>query len=97
LAEISDEKWPSASLDSFILQRLDRENLKPSPEASPAEWLRRVSFDLTGLPPAAEEDLARLENDRAAVVDRLLAPPAFRRALGGGVAGPRPLLRHLRL
>jgi len=76
VAKISDEKWPTVPLDRFILQRLDRENLKPSPEASPAEWLRRVSFDLTGLPPAAE-DLAHLENDRAAVVDRLLASPAF--------------------
>ena len=55
VAEISDEKWPSTPLDRFILQRLDRENLNPSPEASPAEWLRRVSFDLTGLPPAPED------------------------------------------
>ena len=76
VAEISDEKWPSASLDRFILQRLDRENLKPSPEASPAEWLRRVSFDLPGLPPAPE-DLAAIGTDPAAAVDRLLASPAF--------------------
>ncbi|MEY3896126.1 MAG: hypothetical protein RLZZ214_1646 [Verrucomicrobiota bacterium] len=74
--KISAEKWPSAPLDRFILQRLDRENLKPSPEAGPAEWLRRVSFDLTGLPPSPD-DLARVENDRVAVVDRLLASPHF--------------------
>jgi hypothetical protein len=77
--KISDEKWPSAPLDRFILQRLDRESLKPSPEAPPAEWLRRVTFDLTGLPPTPEE-LATFEKDpaaRAAVVDRLLASPAF--------------------
>ncbi len=79
VAKISDEKWPSVSLDRFILQRLDRENLKPSSEASPAEWLRRVSFDLTGLPPTPD-DLAAFEKDvsaRSAVVDRLLASPHF--------------------
>lgn len=74
--KVSNEKWPSAPLDRFILQRLDKENLKPSPEASPAEWLRRVSFDLTGLPPAPE-DVAVMENDRATVVERLLDSPHF--------------------
>ncbi|MCB1133536.1 MAG: DUF1549 domain-containing protein, partial [Verrucomicrobiae bacterium] len=68
--------------DRFVLGRLEREKLAPSPEADGAEWLRRVSFDLTGLPPA-ETDLADLESAadpeaaRAAVVDRLLATPAF--------------------
>ncbi len=79
VAAVSDEKWPSVPLDRFILARLDREKLKPSPEAPPAEWLRRVSFDLTGLPPSPE-DLAAFEKnpaDRAAVVDRLLAAPGF--------------------
>ncbi|RYD36832.1 MAG: DUF1549 domain-containing protein, partial [Verrucomicrobiaceae bacterium] len=81
---VSDEKWPSEPLDRFVLQRLDREKLPPSPEASPAEWLRRVSFDLTGLPPSPE-DLAAYETAvegnpaaaRGAVVDRLLASPRF--------------------
>ncbi len=84
IAELSDENWPSTPLDRFILQRLDREKLKPSPEASPAEWLRRVSFDLTGLPPSPEELAAfqnATENDPAAarsgVVDRLLSSPHF--------------------
>ncbi len=84
VANISDEKWPSSSLDRFILQRLDREKLKPSPEAAPAEWLRRVTFDLTGLPPSPD-DLAAYQNAvakdptaaRAGVVDRLLASPHF--------------------
>ncbi|MEO5917709.1 MAG: PSD1 and planctomycete cytochrome C domain-containing protein [Luteolibacter sp.] len=81
---LSNEQWPSSPLDRFILQRLDREKLKPSPEAPPEEWLRRVSFDLTGLPPSPEE-LATYQTDlakdpasaRAAVVDRLLASPHF--------------------
>lgn len=66
------------------MHRLDRENLKPSPAAGPSEWLRRVSFDLTGLTPSPE-DLAAyqeaLKSDpaaaRAGVVDRLLASPRF--------------------
>lgn len=82
--EISDEKWPAVGLDRFVMQRLDREKLKPSPEAGPEEWLRRASFDLTGLPPSPD-DLAKLksamESDptaaRGAVVDRLLASPSF--------------------
>lgn len=84
VAKISDETWPNSKLDRFILERLDRENLKPSPPAPPAEWLRRVTFDLTGLPPSPE-DLAiyqdALTKDLpaapAAVVDRLLASPHF--------------------
>jgi hypothetical protein len=79
VAEISDEKWPAAPLDHFILQRLDKENLKPAPEAPPAEWLRRVSFDLTGLPPSPE-DLAAFQKNpaaRAEAVDRLLDSPQF--------------------
>ena len=79
IASVSDESWPAVSLDRFILQRLDREKLKPSPEAGPAEWLRRATFDLTGLPPSPDE-LAAFEKDpaaRAAVVDRLLASPHF--------------------
>ncbi len=81
---VSDEKWPSAPLDRFILNRLDHEKIKPSPEASVGEWLRRVSFDLTGLPPSPE-DFANFitaaakdpMSARAAVVDRLLASPKF--------------------
>ncbi len=84
IAVVSNESWPAVPLDRFILQRLDRENLKPSPEADPAEWLRRASFDLTGLPPTPEE-LANYQNSvaddpaaaRVAVVDRLLASPHY--------------------
>ncbi|MGA0899691.1 MAG: PSD1 and planctomycete cytochrome C domain-containing protein [Luteolibacter sp.] len=82
--KISDRTWPSSSLDRYVMQRLDREELKPSPEAKPAEWLRRVSFDLTGLPPTVEElrafETAHPNNPKAAreqVVDRLLASPHY--------------------
>ena len=67
-------------IDGFIAQRLADETLKLSPEADPVTLIRRVSFDLTGLPPTPEE-VAAFVNDRSAdawekVVDRLLASDA---------------------
>jgi hypothetical protein len=47
----SDKKWPENWIDSFILARLEREELKPSPDADPVTLVRRLHFDLTGLPP----------------------------------------------
>jgi hypothetical protein len=81
---VSDEKWPAVSLDRFVLNRLDREKLKPSPEAPAAEWLRRASFDLTGVQPSPEELSAFLtecaknpKEAREQVADKLLASPRF--------------------
>ena len=68
-------------LDTFIVSRLEREGLKPSPEADPATLLRRLTLDLTGLPPSPEEIRAFLSDDSPdayeRVVDRLLASPHF--------------------
>ena len=71
-------------LDTFVLARLEAEKLAPSPAAAPETWLRRVSFDLTGLPPTpAEIDAFAsdvIENRESAfenAVDRLLASPHF--------------------
>lgn len=79
-----DPAWPAVPLDAFVLARLEAENLAPSPPASAAEWLRRVSLDLTGLPPTLDEfeafNAAAASDPQAArtrVVDRLLAAPAF--------------------
>ncbi len=47
--------WAKQTLDAFVLQRLEAEGLRPSAEAAPGTWLRRVSLDLTGLPPTPEE------------------------------------------
>ncbi len=55
VTKLSNESWPSVPLDRYVLQHLDQKKIHPSPEADPAEWLRRVSLDLTGLPPAIEE------------------------------------------
>jgi hypothetical protein len=68
-------------IDAFLLARLTREKLTFSPEASPAELLRRVSLDLTGLPPSLADADAFLNDRRPGAyeraVDRLLASPAF--------------------
>ncbi len=73
--------WTRNPIDAFVLDRLLRAGLTPSPEASPAEWLRRVTLDLTGLPPTLAEIEAfladRSPDAHEKVVDRLLASPRF--------------------
>ncbi|MGD1071861.1 MAG: PSD1 and planctomycete cytochrome C domain-containing protein [Bryobacteraceae bacterium] len=72
---------PSGTIDSFILARLAKENITPSPEADRATLLRRLSLDLTGLPPTPQETAEFLEDQRpdawARQVDRLLASPHY--------------------
>jgi hypothetical protein len=78
---VTDVRWPAGPLDRFILARLEREGLKPSPAASKEYWLRRATFDLTGLPPTPREaDHFLADQSPAAfarVADRLLASPRF--------------------
>ncbi len=73
--------WPRNSIDHFILARLEQEQITPSPEANPSALLRRVSLDLTGLPPTgAEIDAFRQDRSPGAyerAVERLLASPHF--------------------
>ncbi|MEO2048850.1 MAG: DUF1553 domain-containing protein [Pirellulales bacterium] len=73
---LKNSDWAKNSIDAFILARLEKEGLKPSQPASRETLIRRVSFDITGLPPSIEEIDAFL-NDRSPnayekVVDRLL-------------------------
>ena len=81
LPEIKQQDWPQKEMDYFVLANLEREGLQPAPEESKEKWLRRVSFDLTGLPPTIEQLDAFLANnaDNAyeQTVDELLATPAF--------------------
>jgi hypothetical protein len=77
----SDADWPLNEIDRFILARLEAAALKPAPQADRRRLLRRVTFDLTGLPPSAEE-IETFVNDSSnsayeRVVDRLLGTPAF--------------------
>ncbi len=79
--EVLDTSWPRDELDRFLLARLEAEGIRPATDAAPADWLRRVSFDLCGLPPTTaelEEFLADGESGaRERVVDRLLDSPHF--------------------
>jgi len=76
-----DSRWPRNSVDRFILARLDKEGLTPAREASRTTLLRRVSLDLTGLPPSPAEidaylaDTADGAYERA--VERLLQSPHY--------------------
>jgi len=81
LPKVSNPNWAKTPIDHFILARLDREKLSPSPEADRATLTRRVAFDLTGLPPTLAE-LDRFENEKSPnwyeqLVDYYLAKPAF--------------------
>ncbi|MBL9161772.1 MAG: PSD1 domain-containing protein [Planctomycetaceae bacterium] len=58
LPTVSDPSWVKNPIDAFVLARLDREGLKPSHAATPQTLLRRMSLDLTGLPPTLEELMA---------------------------------------
>ncbi|MEM7384910.1 MAG: PSD1 and planctomycete cytochrome C domain-containing protein, partial [Verrucomicrobiota bacterium] len=81
LEEKAGAEWGRNAVDHLILKRLKGEGLEPSPEADPATLVRRLSFDLTGLPPTP--DLVRSfredPSDAAygALVERLLQSPAF--------------------
>jgi hypothetical protein len=77
---VKDTAWSLDDADRFILAKLEAANLKPSPDADAYTWLRRVSLDLTGLPPTPEaiESFTSDSSDaHATVVDRLLASKAF--------------------
>ena len=75
------QDWARQPLDRFILARLEKERSNPSPEADKDALLRRVSLDLTGLPPTPEEQAAyRADTSPNAYekqVDRLLASPKY--------------------
>ena len=78
---VRDARWPRDPLDRFVLARLEEAGLAPAPPADRRTWLRRVTFDLTGLPPS-EEELAAFLADGAPgaeerVVERLLASPHY--------------------
>jgi Protein of unknown function (DUF1553)/Protein of unknown function (DUF1549)/Concanavalin A-like lectin/glucanases superfamily/Planctomycete cytochrome C len=81
LPAVKQTTWPRTPIDRFILAKLEKENLAPSPETDKATLLRRVTFDLTGLPPTPNELKNFLADTSTAaygkVVDRLLASPHY--------------------
>ena len=81
LPKVQNQGWCQTPVDNFILARLEQESIKPSPAVDRRTLLRRVTFDLIGLPPTAEE-VAAFEQDKspnayARVVDRLLASAKY--------------------
>jgi hypothetical protein len=78
---VKQSNWPRNPIDNFILARLEKEGVTPSPEAAKTTLLRRVSLDLTGLPPTPyeiEEFLGDTSPDAyERLVDRLLASPHY--------------------
>ena len=79
--DVSDRAWPRNPIDNFILARLQAEHIQPSPEADRNTLIRRLSLDLTGLPPTPAETEAFL-NDKhpdayERLVDRLLRSPHY--------------------
>jgi mono/diheme cytochrome c family protein len=81
LPRVREGTWPRNAIDAFVLARLEAEGLKPSPEAAKETLIRRVTLDLTGLPPTPKEVddfLADRSPDAyERLVDRLLASPHY--------------------
>ncbi len=81
--KVKDAGWVRDDLDRFILVKIEAAGIKPAPDADRHSLIRRVTLDLTGLPPTAEEadafvgDKASDDKALAKVVDRLLQSPAF--------------------
>ncbi len=80
---VKDASWVRNDLDRFILSKIETANLKPAPDADRFALIRRVTLDLTGLPPTVEEvglfvrDTSSDDEALVKVVDRLLKSPAF--------------------
>lgn len=81
---VSDPDWCRQTLDRFVLAKIDQEDITPNPEAPPLRWLRRVTLDLTGLPPTPKqindfEAMLSVSGHRAyeTAAELLLASSAF--------------------
>ncbi len=81
LPDVKQTEWVRNGIDRFILAKLEQQGLQPSPQAAKTTLIRRLTLDLTGLPPTAAEIDAFLADDSPQVyervVDRLLESPRF--------------------
>jgi hypothetical protein len=81
LPDVNDKEWPNTPVDYFVLEKLEEHGLQPSPEARKEKLLRRVSFDLTGLPPTVNELQQFLDDNTPdayeKAVERLLNSDAY--------------------
>jgi len=86
---VKDTAWPRGDIDHFILAKIEAAHLQPAPDATPEVLVRRLYYDLVGLPPTPEQidafvTAAAADRERATVklVDELLASPRFGEAWG---------------
>ncbi len=90
-----NKSWASGRIDQFVLAELEQAGVAPNPAADKRTWIRRLTFDLTGLPPTPEQVNAFLEDQhpgaKRRLVDRLLETPRARGTLGTALARCRPL------
>lgn len=81
LPEVEQEDWPRSELDHYVLAKMEAQGLSPNPEAEKSLLLKRLAFDLTGLPPNLELQKKFLADDSPdayeKVVDELLAGPHY--------------------
>ncbi|MFN0017005.1 MAG: PSD1 and planctomycete cytochrome C domain-containing protein [Pirellulaceae bacterium] len=81
LPTVKDAGWPASGLDTFILAKLQGKDLNPTSTADKRTLIRRLSYDLVGLPPSPEEIQSFLADESAdataRLIDRLLASPAY--------------------
>lgn len=81
LPVVRNKDWPASPIDYYVLAGLEKEGLQPAPPADKRTWIRRVTFDMTGLPPTPAEVTDFLNDSsltaRSRVVERLLESPHY--------------------
>jgi hypothetical protein len=77
LPTVRDQSWPRNAIDRFILAKIEAANLMPAADASPEMLARRLSYNLTGLPPSRETQDAVQQNGVSKAADALLASPHY--------------------
>ena len=98
--QVKNKKWAKGKIDRFILARLEKEGLQPSPEADKNTLLRRVTFDLTGLPPSPRRSMRLWRMSRRMLMRRwwIVCFPLPLRGTGCVLlAGCGPLCRYRRI
>src|SRR6185369_7161989 len=78
--KIKQARWPQNAIDRFVLARLEKEGLKPAPEADKQRLIRRVTLDLTGLPPTPAEIDAFLADRSPSAFEKVLGERSARKA-----------------
>ncbi|HJO09083.1 MAG TPA: DUF1549 domain-containing protein, partial [Verrucomicrobiota bacterium] len=86
LPTVSNSAWPNQQIDYFILAKIEAKQLTPSPQASKRVLVRRLFFDLTGLPPSPDEMGAFLADETDNAYERLVEELMQRQAFGERLA-----------